>query len=154
MIRPVEVCQVCRFNRTLKVLKEAIAELQSELRVEWKGARIVQLDEHIIEEGNFDWFILNRRGTPTVIPSYNGYSSLWEKAIIVNPLEVDWILFDVHDQWDIEYLHSIVPILNDQRDLWENDSDTTEASIMKMFAKFIRSLTRLMVFSNNITYAI
>lgn len=153
-------CHVCKHNSTLRALKTTLVEIQAELRAEWRSSRVIQLDEHILPKevgiANIhpscdDWFLLNTVGKPTVIPSYYIYDKTWKKAFSINPLEMDWLLFDTHDSWDMDYLVQTIEVLHDQKDLWINDLDTTDTSIMVLFNRFISALKRLLLFASNLS---
>jgi hypothetical protein len=143
------VCHVCLHITTLKNLKTAATELQAELRYDWGVTPIVQLDDHLIPCDALRWFLVSDDGKPTIIPSYSISNRMFERAFIVNPFEVDWMRFEVHDTLDMDYLFSVVEILQDMQDLWINDIDTRDHSIMKSFTRFTGSIKRLLMYAVN-----
>ena len=151
--KPDITCFICKHNRSLKIIKTALTEIQAEITERWKGSTIIQLDGHLNCEDN-DWYVLNRKSEATIIPSYRGYDNLWTKAYIINPLEVDWQLFDIHDLLDVDYLLAVVEILEDQKDLWINDESTKGTTLMDLFLRFTRAAKRLLMFTMNLNYAI
>lgn len=154
LAKPDMTCLICKHNRTLQVLKEEITKIQQEIVSDWKASTIIQLDNHLFEDDGLEWYVLNKQGEATVIPSFSGFSKLMNKAFIVNPYEVDWELFDIHDEMDMDYILGIVGILQDQKDLWVNDETTRNTSLMISLRRFVRAITRLLVFTNALSYAI
>jgi hypothetical protein len=158
MFRRHSTCHVCNYSLTLRRLKTVLMDLQNELRVEWKLTPIVQLDEHIFPyEGGrhrgVDWFLLNDEGKPTVIPSYSVADRNWKKAFFLNPLDVDWMEFEIHSSIDFDYLVSVVEILHDMLDLWVNDEDTREQTITRSFQRFSSALKRLLMYAANNSFS-
>jgi hypothetical protein len=151
-------CHVCRHDRELKRHKAEVAAIQAEARIEWRSTSVIQVRDNGIE-GIFgdqdgvdcDWYLLNEKGIPTVIPSYGVYDLTWKKAMFLNPFEVDWMLFELHGGDDVDYIISLIEILQDQRDLWVNDEETREHPILVMFTRFLKSVRRLLMYSLNTT---
>jgi hypothetical protein len=75
----------------------------------------------------------------------------WGKAFFLNPLEVDWMRFEVHDTQDMDYLISAIEVLQDMQDLWINDTDTRDQSITRLFILFTRALKRLLMYTGFFT---
>jgi hypothetical protein len=150
-------CHVCLHNLTLRRLKTHVTDVQANLRAEWQSSPVVQLDEHLFpSEGNklvreLDWFLLNELGKATVIPSYSVSNRTWKKASFINPVEVDWMRFEVHDTVDMNYLIEALEVLEDMRGLWANDMDTCMTPVMLLFGKFIGGLKRLLMFATNVS---
>jgi hypothetical protein len=144
---------VCLYSTTLRNLKTSVTELQADLRFDWRAYPIIQLDDHLLpqEPGykskELDWFVLNDQGKATVIPSYASSNRAWGKALFLDPLEVDWMRFEVDNVADMDYLVSAVEILQDMQDLWINDTDTRGQSIMRLFTFFTRALKRLLMYA-------
>jgi hypothetical protein len=156
MPRKVSMCHVCLYSTTLAKLKTSVTEAQAQLRVGWMSSSIIQLDEHLLpheptglKDGELDWFLLNEHDKPTVIPSYAISNRAWERAFFINPLEVDWMRFEVHDMMDLDYLVSAVEVLQDMQDLWQNDDDTRGQAIMRLFIFFTRTLKRLLMYTSS-----
>lgn len=147
------MCHVCMHSMTLKRLKTIVMDTQTELRFDWRMSPLIHLDDHVTprdSNGNTDcWFVLGEGGKATVIPSYVASDKTWERAFFVNPLEVDWMQFDLHDPTDMDYLISSVEILNDMKDLWINDTDTRNHHVMVGFTRFTGALKRLLIFASN-----
>jgi hypothetical protein len=148
------ICHLCLYSTTLSKIKTGVTETQAELRFDWRGSPIIQLDEHLLpHETSYrtkevDWFVLNDQGKPTVIPSYSIVDRSWERAYFINPLEMDWMRFEVHDEADMQYLIATIEILQDMQDLWLNDDDTRGQTIMNLFISFTRALKRLLMYAN------
>jgi hypothetical protein len=146
-----EICHVCLYDKTLRNLKTSVTEFQAELRFDWRACPIIQLDEHVLSQEprskNLEWFVLNDKGIATVIPSYANSNRAWEKALFINPLDVDWMRFEVHDTADADYLVSVVEILQDMQDLWIYDNDTRGHAILRVFSFFMRALKRLLMYA-------
>jgi hypothetical protein len=152
-------CHVCLHSQALRKLKDAICEIQGELRLEWKASPVIQLDqifpcagENVSKTRVLDWFVLNDNRKPTPIPSYTISDRTWERAFFINPLEVDWLRFEVHDTTDMDFLISAVDILQDMQDLWIHNADTCDQFIMRLFIRFTRALKRLFIFAIHSSY--
>lgn len=145
-------CHICVHDQVLRGLKTKVQDIATELRTEWRSSQIVRLDNNILPGDRLNWFVVTGQGRPTVIPSYSLYDQTWRKAIIFNPFDVEWLLLDVHDKRDSDYLHSLVEILEDQQALWLHDELTQGASILVMFTRFIKAVKRLLMHCMNVTY--
>lgn len=150
-----KVCHVCRGSCHLKKIRFNIAELQGTLRLAWRNAAIIQMDECLFPSeavnGRMNWYVLNELGKTTVIPAYSISKRTWEKAYFVSPLDVDWMKFEIHDVVDMDYLISAVEILQDMRDLWINDTDTTNCEVMRLFTKFVAAMKRMLIYACNVS---
>lgn len=149
--KQVATCHVCRHDKTLRELKAKVVEVQVETRVEWRASPIAQIHDHLMpdsldETGSNNWFLLNDKERPTVIPSYSLYDKTWKKAMFLNPFEVDWNLFEIHGSQDMEYVLSLMEILEDQKDLWCSDENTEGQAIMVLFTRFIKVVRRLVMY--------
>ena len=155
--KPVSTCYLCRHDRVLKLLKDKVSEIQIEMRVEWKSSPVIQVTDHLERDDmtKDNWFLINAKEQPSVIPSYGSYDKIWKRALFLNPLEVDWLLFEIHGSDDVDYVSSLVEVLVDQRELWSGDEDTLVLPIMVLFSRFISAIKRLLLYSlnsSNLTY--
>ena len=144
------ICHVCTHDKLLRSLKAEVVENQIAVRNEWRGCPVGQVSDHLMpntlsDRGN-DWFLLNESEKPTVIPSYSYYSLTWEKAMFLNPFEVDWFRFELHGTTDLEYALSLLQILEDQRGLWCGDEDTKDFPFLRLFSIFVKSVRRLVMY--------
>jgi hypothetical protein len=127
------------------------------MRVEWKSSPVIQVTDHLERDDmtKDNWFLINAKEQPSVIPSYGSYDKIWKRALFLNPLEVDWLLFEIHGSDDVDYVSSLVEVLVDQRELWSGDEDTLVLPIMVLFSRFISAIKRLLLYSlnsSNLTY--
>lgn len=152
MIKPHLTCHICIHDKVLNGLKTTLRDIQAELRMDWRSSTIVKLQDHLFPGQKVSWFLTNSKGQATVIPSYGLYDQTWRKALYLNPFTVDWMLFDVHDRGDVEYIQSLVGVLQDQQDLWNFDSDTKGQSITVLFDRFVKAVKRMLMHSLNATY--
>jgi hypothetical protein len=125
--------------------------------VDWRASTVIQVEDHLFhgeeKDKQANWYRGNEKGLPMVIPSYHHvYNQQWEKAFFKNPLEVDWSLFNMHSSIDVDYLTSLIEVLQDQRDLWINDCDTNGQPIVVMFDRFIKALKRLLMYCFTLGY--
>lgn len=152
LLKPNPSCYLCRHDRVLRSLKTKVTEIQVELKVDWRSTPVIQIENHLLSDNDVrvnrnNWFLMNTRERPMVIPSYGLYDETWKKAMFLNPLEVDWSLFEIHGSNDVDYVTSLIEVLEDQRDLWNNDEDTNDQPIMVMFIRFIGAIKRLLLYS-------
>jgi hypothetical protein len=138
----------------MRNLKKKVTEIQVELKVDWRSTPVIQVQDHVIlddggETDNNNWFLMSDSERPMVIPSYALYCETWKKAMFLNPFEVDWSLFEIHGSDDVDYVISLIEVLDDQRDLWCNDENTSNQPIMVLFIRFIGAIKRLLLYSLN-----
>lgn len=150
-----KVCHVCRASCHLKKIRFNVAELQGTLKLAWRSASIIQLNECFFpcetSSRKMDWYVINELGKTTVIPAYSVSKRTWERAYFISPLDVDWMKFEIHDVADMDYLISAVEILQDMRDLWINDIDTTTCEVMGLFTRFVSALKRMLVYACSVS---
>jgi hypothetical protein len=151
LIKPIQNCQLCKHDRILRDLKTRVAEIQVEMRVEWKSLPVIQIQDPLLLDKDKDkdkdnWFLMNLKERAMVIPSYPSYDKTWKKAMFLNPFEVDWMLFEIHGSTDVEYVISLIEILEDQKSLWKNDEETCDEPIFILFVRFISAVKRLLLY--------
>lgn len=149
-------CPVCKANVYLKGFIAKLLEQQIKLNELW-----MQYEGYKDHSNTWAWklSIRNDDGTTTVLPSYDVFQDIWKSSMLVSPLQYPWQAFDLHDRFDTDYLHDVLMVLDEQRNIWKSDilfldatlnkwrTDTaTMHPVFKHFDNFVEALWQLHAF--------
>ena len=142
-------CKTCREDKEFQTLKKAINLVQGQLRMLWAYARSshtvsdkeIHVNENYHEARAKDVF-----GNVTLIPSYKFYVQTWSRCMLQNPLQYDWLKFDMHCAWDKKYLLVLSDTIDEQMAIWLEDTDTRECHVFKSFTTWANLIRELLYY--------
>ena len=136
------VCHACLTDGYLGRLKEEMHLLQQKLRLVWVSSKDVVVSSHLVTDDVATRYLTDGRGYVTLLPTYRLYGDLWKGAMYQNPMEVNWLSFEVHDSWDRKYVEDVLETMEEQIGLWRAENVTFLHPMFQSFLSFVDCVRR------------
>lgn len=145
-----QACHVCKVDRALQYLVEAVCDACARLLTRWVASpsfvnlpSLFETPFTTVAVGDTDDQV------PTLIPTYDVFKEMWERVMIISPLEFRWVDFDLHDYWDVDYVSFVHTHMTQAVDMWEVDEVTKKSSLFFDVKFFLATLENLYEYSVN-----
>lgn len=157
IMKPLPPCPLCLVDSRLKDIKDMLTNKQKKAYSVWIASEKGLVFRHVLDEPVWTRVLFNQ-GKPTTLPTFDSYSDLWNTALIPNPFLFDWNTFDVHDEFDHDFLKVVCDTLDEQLPLWcpgafsgeeaISDEATSEHPVFDAVCTFSFELDRLLSYTN------
>lgn len=118
-------CSICAADKFLCNIKEEITKTQFELKKLWENDVV-----------------------GTILPSFKEFDKVWVSSFRPNPLYCDWTRFDIHNDWDIDYLVFVQQVMEEQIIIWSTDDLTSKHEVYKQIEWFLEGISTLNTYVN------
>lgn len=145
------LCEICARDTRLTKLKINLKHVSERLVTEWKKWKgEIYLDLVVVDPSGWGYYLQseNTDNLPvTVIPSFDTFQANWKSAMVLSPTEYDWRSFDIHCEFDKDYLDLVVRVSSEQLDMWSIDESTVSHPVLELFRSMVSAMNDLLSYT-------